>query len=54
MQILWPSHWPLCCAFVLQKALGEDLRLNPISEKELLNQLVLLISYIFHIVCVYI
>lgn len=37
--------------FVLQKALAEDLRLNHISKKELLNWLVLFMSCIFHIVC---
>lgn len=40
--------------FVLQKALGEDLRLNHISKKELLNGLILFISCIFHTVHIYI
>jgi len=42
----------LVLLFVLQKALGEDLRLNHISKKELLNCSILFVSCILQIVCV--
>lgn len=37
--------------FVLQKALGQDLRFNRISKKELLIQFILFILCVFHNVC---